>query len=54
MMTSKSAGPSWVNPGPYTAPDPTGSLKYWAAVEPTASAAAKRWLLYIHHSTEPP
>lgn len=25
---------------------------HWAAVEPTASAATKRWLLYVHHSTD--
>jgi hypothetical protein len=44
------APPSWINLPPYPNPVPGPIYKFWAAVQPTASALTKRWLLYIHHS----
>jgi len=46
------APPDWINVLPYPEPPPTGINKFWAAVEPTATAAARRWLLYIHRSKD--
>jgi Cellulase (glycosyl hydrolase family 5) len=51
-MKTSSSSPSWVNPGPWRALEPSGSHKFWAAVEPTSTALTKRWLLYIHHSSD--
>jgi hypothetical protein len=46
------ARPSWINLPPYPAPPalPPAINEFWAAVQPTATALTKRWLLYIHHS----
>jgi hypothetical protein len=45
------SGPSWVNigPSPYANPS-TNMNKYWAALQPTATATSLTYLLYIHHS----
>lgn len=51
---TSSQPPTWVNPGAYpVAASRFTTYKFWAAVEPTATAATKRWLLYIHHSIDP-
>lgn len=44
--------PDWINMPAYPQePIARGTInKFWAAVEPTATAATKRWLLYIHQS----
>jgi hypothetical protein len=44
--------PDWINMPAYPKePIARGSInKFWAAVEPTATAATKRWLLYVHQS----
>lgn len=59
MVTSTSGvqpngSPDWVSIAAYpTEPLPTNTAaKFWAAVEPIASAATKRWLLYIHQSQD--
>jgi hypothetical protein len=60
MVTTKDGdgtstpGPDWINMLPYPLePFTPGAInKFWAAVEPTATAAAKRWLLYIHQSVD--
>jgi hypothetical protein len=59
MVTSTSgvgtnAHPDWINMASYPEPPPLGGViaKFWAAVEPTAAAATKRWLLYIHQSRD--
>ena len=47
------APPDWINMPPYPEPPAIGAInKFWAAVEPTATAATKRWLLYIHQSID--
>jgi len=48
------APPDWINMPPYPEPPVQQGVinKFWAAVEPTATAAAKRWLLYIHQSRD--
>lgn len=59
MMTSpdpmNGSGPTWVNIGP--SPYVNASMnphQYWAALEPTATAATHDYLLYIHHSDRHP
>jgi len=46
--------PCWINIESYPIlPIPPNTVfKFWAAVEPTAAAGTKRWLLYIHHSKD--
>ena len=48
------APPDWINMPPYPEPPVQHGVinKFWAAVEPTATAATKRWLLYIHQSRD--
>ncbi|HEY6321950.1 MAG TPA: hypothetical protein VJA16_10365 [Thermoanaerobaculia bacterium] len=48
------APPDWIDIAPYPEPPVQGGAinKFWAAVEPTATAATKRWLLYIHQSRD--
>ena len=50
--TSDPINPSWINPQPSKTAQINGALRYWAALEPTATAGIKRWLLYTHNSTD--
>ena len=55
LPPNKTTGPTWISIGPSPYSNPTQNpTKYFAALEPTLTAASHTYLLYIHNSTRHP